>query len=81
MQFVIRKRIAHAARMIAVSDLPISQIAIECGFCDSSHFSKCFHNVTGESPRAYRQRMRQYSDRENFWSDRNIDNPFVMDWQ
>lgn len=81
MQFVIRKRIAHAARMIAVSDLPISQIAIECGFCDSSHFSKCFRNVTGESPRAYRQRMRQYSDRENFWSDRKIDNPFVMDWQ
>ena len=81
MQFVIRKRIAHAARMIAVSDLSISQIAIECGFCDSSHFSKCFRNVTGESPRAYRQRMRQYSDRENFWSDQKIDNPFVMDWQ
>lgn len=79
MQFVIRKRIAHAAGRIASSNVSLSQLAIECGFCDSSHFSKCFRKITGESPRAYRQRMLRHSDREKFWSTREIENPFSVE--
>ena len=76
-QFVIRKRIAYAARRIATSEIQLSEVALECGFCDSSHFSKVFQQLTGESPRAYRKRMMSHSDRETSWNKQDIENPFI----
>ncbi len=35
---------------------PISQIAIDLGYCDSSYFSRSFRRFTGISPREYRKR-------------------------
>ncbi|MEM6376456.1 MAG: helix-turn-helix domain-containing protein [Pseudomonadota bacterium] len=34
----------------------MTQIAYECGFADSSHFSRWFKERFGETPRRYRQR-------------------------
>ena len=75
-QFVLRKKIAHAAKMIAETELSFSEIAMRCGFCDSSHFSKRFRQITGESPRNYRIRITEQSDREYDVSRRYIENPF-----
>ncbi|MCP4334636.1 MAG: helix-turn-helix domain-containing protein, partial [Gammaproteobacteria bacterium] len=33
----------------------ITQIAYECGFADSSHFSRWFKTKFGETPRSYRE--------------------------
>ena len=76
-QFVLRKRIAYAARRIATSEIQLSEIALECGFCDSSHFSKVFQQLTSESPSTYRKRVAQHSDRETSWNKYDIENPFV----
>jgi AraC-like DNA-binding protein len=53
--FVIRRRIAKAQRLMLGGGTPLSQIAISCGFADQSHFSRAFHKNVGESPAAWRR--------------------------
>jgi AraC family L-rhamnose operon transcriptional activator RhaR/AraC family L-rhamnose operon regulatory protein RhaS len=78
-QYVIRKRIAYAAKRITECKSSFTEIAMECGFHDSSHFSKAFKHVTGESPRAYRKRTAMHSDQESRWTLYEIENPFGME--
>ena len=46
----------HAARMLAGSDDSISQIALECGLENLSHFYRMFRGHYALTPRAYRRR-------------------------
>ncbi len=34
---------------------PLAQIAAELGFCDQSHFTRCFKRIVGVTPGIYRQ--------------------------
>lgn len=54
-EYLNRYRIAVAARMLAESDLPISQVAQQCGFSDASYFSMVFRKVMEKTPREYRR--------------------------
>lgn len=47
-------RINHAKEMLRTTDLPVEEIAIRCGFCNSSHFIKFFHSAEGMTPMQYR---------------------------
>ena len=57
----MRKRIDHAEALLANSNLPIVQIALECGFSDQAHFTKAFVKATGATP----ARWRRAADRGN----------------
>lgn len=48
-------RLSLAHHLIVTGDRPISQIALECGFCDSSHLSRMFRRRYGQTPQAVRQ--------------------------
>lgn len=37
------------------TDRPLVQIAAELGFCDQSHFTRCFKRIVGVTPGIYRQ--------------------------
>ncbi len=76
-QYVINKRIAYAAHLIANKRQSLTATAMECGFYDSSHFCKTFSRVIGESPRAYLQRLRERGDKETSWSKRERENSFL----
>lgn len=54
-----RLRVQAVCRWLATSDLPVSQIAWECGFNSLSHFNACFRRVTGLSPQGYRAALRR----------------------
>ena len=54
-QYLMKARIDHATRLLSGSDLPIVEIAQQCGFSDQSAFSRQFRQVTGFTPRQYRQ--------------------------
>ncbi len=54
---VIRLRIEHAKGILATTAKPIDQIAVECGFYDSSHFSAMFLRHVGVRPSAFRERL------------------------
>ncbi len=49
----IRLSLAH--HQITSSDKPIAQIALDCGFCDSSHFSRMFRKQFETTPHALRR--------------------------
>ena len=55
MEYLLNLRLQHGAKMLYSTDYSISEIAIMCGFCDSSHFSKCFTRRHRQSPRSYRK--------------------------
>lgn len=53
-QYLTNIRIDKACKMLTDSDLSISQIAQDCGFFDSSHFSKTFLQLKQMLPKEYR---------------------------
>jgi AraC family transcriptional regulator len=55
-QYVRRMRIARAQKLMTLSRDPLRRIAVESGFADQSHFSRCFRSVVGESPAIWRTR-------------------------
>ena len=56
-KWLLKRRVHHAAKLIANTDLSISQIAFESGFEDLSHFSRAFRKVMGSSPSDYKKRV------------------------
>jgi AraC-like DNA-binding protein len=48
-------RINKAKTLLRLTDMPISDIAEELGFCDACHFTKNFGKIVGISPLSYRK--------------------------
>lgn len=57
-EYVRRLRIESACEEIARSDTPLTQIALDAGFSDQSHFSKTFKHLMGMTPSHYRSILR-----------------------
>ncbi len=53
-QYLMRYRVEMATHLLMTTQLPISDIAEKVGFRHFSHFSNCFHRLTGLTPAAYR---------------------------
>jgi AraC-like DNA-binding protein len=53
-EFILQQRLRRAAKFLTETNRPISQIALDCGFGDQSHFSRQFGKFFGETPRSYR---------------------------
>ncbi|ADE53834.1 helix-turn-helix domain-containing protein [Coraliomargarita akajimensis] len=56
--YLARKRMESAARLLMVTRLSIHEIAGKVGFEDALHFSRVFKKHYGTSPRAYRHERR-----------------------
>lgn len=54
-QFVMRRRMLRAQQLLVQSQLPLTEIALRCGFYSASHFSNRFRQVHGVSPSVYRK--------------------------
>ncbi len=52
-EYINRLRIDHAAYLMTVKSMPVTDAAYESGFNDLSHFSKTFKKYRGMSPREY----------------------------
>jgi AraC-like DNA-binding protein len=55
-KFLTKIRVRHAETLLSHSDLPIGDIASECGFATIQHFSRVFKGVTGQAPIKFRRR-------------------------
>ena len=55
MEYVMKKRMEKAERMLMNSELSISEISEECGFPDIEYFSRCFKNLHGMSPSSWKK--------------------------
>lgn len=55
-QYLIRARLRRAARLLAESEQPVTNIAYDIGFGDLSNFVRTFGRAAGISPREFRRR-------------------------
>lgn len=58
-QYLNTFRVAKAQRLLASTDMPISEVCLEVGFCDQSYFGMIFRRLTQMTPRHYRRRVIQ----------------------
>jgi AraC family transcriptional regulator len=56
--YVRRLRVDYAARQLADSESPLSEIALDAGFSDQSQFTKTFKRLTGLTPARFRRTTR-----------------------
>ncbi len=54
-EYLRRKRIELACRLLLETDQPISEIAPACGYLDVKTFREAFRRVVGQAPREYRK--------------------------
>lgn len=54
-QWLTRKRIEHACRLLAQTSMELSEISLICGFVDQSHFSRVFARQEKRSPGKWRK--------------------------
>ena len=57
-QLIIRARLDAARAMLREGDEPIGRIALACGYCDQSAFTRQFRAAVGLTPAQYRDRSR-----------------------
>jgi AraC family transcriptional regulator len=61
--YISQLRIGRAKRLMLETHSSLSQIALDCGMCDQSHFTRVFRRLVGESPNNWR---RGHSSGENY---------------
>ncbi|EJM18582.1 transcriptional regulator containing an amidase domain and an AraC-type DNA-binding HTH domain [Pseudomonas sp. GM18] len=54
--WIRQQRIVRAKQLIQNTDMTLTQISLECGFCDQAHFSHIFTRSEGITPFAWRCR-------------------------
>lgn len=54
-QYVIQQRVARAKKLLTRSNIPICDIALDCGFSSQSHLAKHFRSMVKASPMSYRK--------------------------
>ena len=55
--YIVRQRIERAKKLLAETDLPIADIALQAGFSGQSHFTTFFSKLVGLTPRSFRRAM------------------------
>ncbi|HTW73090.1 MAG TPA: AraC family transcriptional regulator [Acetobacteraceae bacterium] len=53
--YIRRRRVEHSQQLMLMSQQPLSQIALACGFADQAHYCRVFRDVVGWSPNAWRR--------------------------
>jgi AraC family transcriptional activator of pobA len=57
-ELVTDRRMLEALRLLRFTDMTVGEVAYRAGFDDQMYFSRAFRRRRGESPTAYRERVR-----------------------
>ena len=56
MEYLITYRIRAARKLLENTDLPVTEVALRCGFNSASYFTKQFRSVCGITPNMCRRK-------------------------
>lgn len=56
--YLNRYRVRQACRLLEAGEISVTEVAMACGFGDSTYFGKVFRAETGVSPRAWQRGLR-----------------------
>lgn len=56
-QWLMRERVSHARDLLAMPEIPVTEIALCVGYQTPSAFSAAFRKVTGATPSEYRRQL------------------------
>jgi AraC family transcriptional regulator len=65
--FVVRRRVELAARRMLDTEIPLSDVALSCGFTDQAHLTNRFRQVMHYTPSAWRRAQKTSTIRNLFW--------------
>lgn len=54
-EYIRKIRVEKALALIAQNNASLTEIAIQCGFADQSHFIRCFKEINGINPSAHKK--------------------------
>jgi len=52
--YLVQQRVERSKQLLKQSELTMAEIALRCGFANSSHLAKCFRKVMGRSLKEFR---------------------------
>lgn len=55
LDYIHRRRVERAQQLMLISEQPLAQIALSCGFADQAHYCRVFRTMVGLSPNAWRR--------------------------
>lgn len=58
-EYVQQRRILMATQLLSSTDIPVTDIALSCGFSSPSYFAKQFKELAGKTPTEYRNDVRK----------------------
>ena len=56
-RYYLELRLQRAHQLLVQTTMPVLQIAVACGFTSAAHFSKCYRDRFGKSPRNEREHL------------------------
>lgn len=54
-QYLLKYRVRQATHLLSETELPVTEVALRCGFESPSYFSLTFRRLTGQTPLEYRR--------------------------
>ena len=54
-QYLIQQRVGRAKQLLNKQSIPISEIALDCGFANQTHLTKVFRQMIGVTPKTYQR--------------------------
>ncbi|MFM9910493.1 MAG: helix-turn-helix domain-containing protein [Chitinophagaceae bacterium] len=54
-EYIRKLRVEKSLSLLPNKKISLTDITFECGFCDQSHFTRCFKEINGLTPSAYRK--------------------------
>jgi AraC family transcriptional regulator len=54
-EYIRKLRVERSLSLLSDRKFTLTEIAFECGFADQSHFTRCFKEINGINPSAYRK--------------------------
>jgi AraC family transcriptional regulator len=65
-EYITQRRIDRVLDMLRMTNVPLLQIAVDCGLRDQSHLCRVFRRVVGQSPNEWR-RANTVDPRQSEW--------------